>query len=364
MIPQPLAVVSLLALFFVVPRVHAQSRPAHAPIELGDVAPAIGNVQWVALGSSETRVPPLSSLQGDVVVVHTYTYFHDGSQRVGVPLINALRRANAPDDLHVVVLTALVAQDTLDKVRAEAGKLGLAGPIGWCDTDGVTSPYFDVAVNGSMNFAFVIGRNGRVVWKGDTARERDVFLAALSSALQRVSARALPTASPLPELAPAARAYALGDFAQCEALAQVVQKRVGSRADGAPLRAAASELLALVEGTRADLVAALEAASGAKDAAAFARASVDLGRTFPKSAAARRADALELELARDAAFTADIRRWRAWYELEAARPATFPAEKNVAAQKYARELGQYAKQPDAPGLARVREWLDDYALLK
>lgn len=363
MIPDVVAGVTLASILAFAPRLHAQSAPVHTRIEVGDVAPALGNLQWVALGTSPARMPPLSSLLGDVVVVHTYTYFHDGSQRVGVPLMNALRRANDPEELHVVALTALVAQDTLEKVRAEAQKLGIAGPIGWCDTDGVTSPYFDVVVNGSLNFAFVIGRNGRVVWKGDSARARDECLAAISSALHAIPARALPansSSSPGAELLPALRAYALGDFPQTEVLARAALKRTGARADGSAVQASANELLALVDGTRADLLAALEASATAGDAAALARAGRALRSAFPKSPAARRVDALELEWSRDPTRATQLRRWFAWYELEAARPATFPAEKGPAAQKYARELAQHAKQPDAPGLEQARAWLDAF----
>jgi len=44
--------------------------------------------------------------------------------------------------------------------------------------------------------------------------------------------------------------------------------------------------------------------------------------------------------------------------LEDARPATFPAEKDGANAKYARELAKYAKQPDVPGLDKAKLWLD------
>ena len=56
----------------------------------------------------------------------------------------------------------------------------------------------------------------------------------------------------------------------------------------------------------------------------------------------------------------NCRKWATWYALEAARPATFPGERDATTTKYARELAKYAKQEDVPGLERAKQWLEAF----
>lgn len=344
------------------------------PLDVGTVAPPLGDVTWLKLGDSSASVEPLSELRDHVVVVATYVCSHDGSRRVVIPTTKALRKANEPLDLRVVLLTAVIgttqlADDTDDQLVAESQKLGVEGPVGWCDTDGVRSPYFDVSTTGSLGYAYVIAKNGGILWKGDPARARDEFLEAVATARNAVPSRALPAAwasDPVaPEVAPLVREYVLGDFVKCEALGQALLKKLGSKsgADAEHARAGANEVLALVDGTRKDLMEQLEKTGGAKEAEPFQRTLLHVRRAFPKGEAADRASQLELYMTMQSDRGPACKQWLDWYTLEAARPATFPAEKGPAAQKYARELGLYAKKPGVPGLDRVRTWLAAYAAL-
>jgi hypothetical protein len=104
----------------------------------------------------------------------------------------------------------------------------------------------------------------------------------------------------------------------------------------------------------------LERSGGECHAERFQRAVAQVRRAFPKGPEADRASELEMHVTIQAGGGPACRRWAEWYALEAARPATFPAERDPACTKYARELAKYAKQPDVPGLEQARRWLERF----
>jgi hypothetical protein len=116
-----------------------------------------------------------------------------------------------------------------------------------------------------------------------------------------------------------------------------------------------------VGATRKLLMDELERSGGAKDAERFQKALLDVRRAFPKGAESNRAGELEMFVTIQNDGGPDCRKWAAWYALEAARPATFPAEKDAAGSKYARELAKYAKQEGVPGLECARGWLERFS---
>jgi hypothetical protein len=58
----------------------------------------------------------------------------------------------------------------------------------------------------------------------------------------------------------------------------------------------------------------------------------------------------------------ECKQWAEWLALEAARPATFPVEKDKANSKYAKDLAKYLKVPDLPGAEKAKAWLHDFEL--
>lgn len=333
-------------------------------LDVGQIAPPIGEIEWLKLGADAKQAETdVAAMRGRVVVIADYGYYCDSCTRVGVPLVKALRASNDPAELVVITLTAGIGNDTNEVIRAKGEALGLTGFVGIADVLGTSSPYLDMNANGNLTYAFVIGRHGGIVWKGDPSRKPDEYLVAVSKALQAVPSAPLPKDPTAfgPEITPALRDYVLGDFVKAEAGAQALLKKLGTRsgAGAEVVRTEANALMALIETTRRALMDELEKTGGAKDAEHFPRALMNVRRAFSKGPEIERASALELSVT-ESDQGATCRQWTEWYALEAARPATFPASKDPTGIKYARQLSSYAKQPGVPGLKRVQAWLEAF----
>lgn len=340
-----------------------ETQPAKPP-EVGTIAPPLGpELYWIQFDAATGgKAPDIGELRGKVVVVTTYGYYCDSCVRFGVPAANALRQAN-PEDLRVISITLGVGGDTPESIREEAVKLDITHAVAQGDADGATTPYLNMGVSPSLTYAFVISRSGGVTWRGDPSRERDAYLAAVASALNAVPAAPLPSAL-APELANAVRAYIEGNFVAAETAAQGVLKKLGSKSTAEAVRARTdgNALLALVAQTKKQLMEELERSVGDEQVERFQRALERVRRAFSKGECADRAGQLDMVMSLQRPHGPACRAWSEWFALEAARPATFPLEKDKAATKYAKELTKYAKQADAPGVERARAWLRDYEL--
>ncbi len=333
--------------------------------EVGRIAPPIGALAWMQAGKGAGRgETDLLLLRGKVVIIADYGYYCDSCVRVGIPTLNALRLSNDPKQLALIHLTAAVGDDTNKSILEEGEKLGLVGPLAVTDVDGSGTPYLDMGRNGNLTYAYVIGRQGGILWRGDPSRKREEYVAAVAQALNAVPCAPLPAPDAFGEaLAPALHDYVLGDFQKCEAGAQALLKKIGNKAgaESEKAKADAGALLALVERTRKQLLDELERSGGAKDAEHFQKALLDVRRAFPKGPEVQRASELEMYVTIQNDQGPNCLKWGAWYALAAARPATFPADKDAAGTKYARELGKYAKQEGVPGLERAKDWLEAFA---
>ncbi len=354
---------SLLGLLFcLAPLGLAQKKSALTGLEPGQIAPPIGELEWLFLGDPQVkRETRLSDLRGSVVLIADYGYYCDSCVRIGVPLANALRASNDPKDLHVIHLTAGIGEDTSELIKKEGEKLGIAGPVGITDVEGQGSPYLDMNANGNLTYAYVIGRHGGIVWKGDPSRKREECLAAVSAALNAVPCQPLPSDPSAfgPLVAPALRSYVMGEFEKSRIEAEALIKKLTNKqgAEFERARSDAAALLALIATTRQELMDELERSGGIHDAERFQRTKMQVLRVYPKGPEANRVGELDMVVSIQSGQGLNCRRWGIWYDLEAARPPTFPAERDPAGAKYARELGKYVKQPDVPGLERANAWL-------
>jgi hypothetical protein len=210
-----------------------------------------------------------------------------------------------------------------------------------------------------LTYAYVIGRSGGVVWKGDPSRDTDEFQEAVSAALSAPRARALPETSD-EELSEAVAEYVLGDFAKARKLAEKVAGKFGKKKgeDAERIAAEASALLALVDGTLEDLAASLDAAFEVRDPEAFETAARALRAAFPKSDAA---GAIDGRLTEDPDFAGSVEAWSAWIELRDARPPAFPLRREKPEAKYAKALEKFLKKNEgAPGAEQAGAWLEQY----
>jgi len=364
---KPLLSLAAVALGLFAPLAGAQKKTKTDPglPEVGRIAPPIGELGWMQLGEGGARGETnLMQLRGKVVIVADYGYYCDSCVRVGVPTLNAMRASNDSKDLALIHLTAAVGEDTNESILAEGKKLGLVGPLAVTDVEGQGTPYLDMGRNGNLTFATVIGRHGGIVWRGDPSRKREDYVAAVGAALHAVPCAPLPAHDALGEaIAPALNDYVLGDFQKAEAAAQALlnklAKKAGAEADKG--KADAQALLDLIEATRRPLMDELERSGGEKHAERFQRVLLDVRRAFPKGAENNRAGELEMVVTIQNDQGPNCRKWGEWYALAAARPATFPAEKDAAGSKYARELSKYVKQADVPGLERAQSWLEQFS---
>jgi hypothetical protein len=83
-------------------------------------------------------------------------------------------------------------------------------------------------------------------------------------------------------------------------------------------------------------------------------------RAYPKGPNADRASSLEMYMTIQSDQGPTCKRWSDWYALEAARPATFPAEKDGAGAKYAKSLAKHAQAEGAVGVERAKAWLEAF----
>jgi len=335
------------------------------PPEVGAIAPPFHHVAWLQVeGAGADAQPEIEKLRGQVVVVTTYGYYCDSCIRVGVPAANAIRASN-PQGVRVFSITGEWGEDTDEITLAKARDLGIEHSIAKGGYFGEWTPYLNLNVNPNLTYAFVIARTGGVQWKGDPSRSREEYFAAVSRALTAVPAEPLPSTM-APELGEATRAYVLGEFDRAESEARSALKKLGSK-PGAELERArddANGLVALVEKTRAKLVEEPERAAGEKDPERFQRALANVRRAFPKGPAADRVAQLEKLMAGETGSGPACRAWAKWLELEAARPANFPAEKDKATSKFAKQLEKHASQDEAPGAATAKAWLEAFKTAK
>jgi len=283
--------------------------------------------------------------------------------RVGVPLVKRIHAANPGPELRVIALTCMIGSDTEETPLQKAQELGIEYPVALSAMFGEWTPYLNLNKMPGLTYAYVIGRSGGVVWRGDTSRDTEEFIEAVRTALAAPPARAL-FASADEALAEAVSAYALGDFARARKLTEKVAgkfaKKKGEEAER--IRAEAAALVELVDGTLADLAAALDQAWEARDPASFASAANALLEAFPKSDAA---GTVRPRLAEDPEFAASVESWSTWIELRDERPPAFPERREKLEARYAKSLETYLKQnATGPGTEQVRAWLERFSAVE
>jgi hypothetical protein len=330
----------------------------------GEIAPALEHVEWLQLdaasdpGKGGTQ-PEIAKLRGQVVVLATFGHFCDSCVRAGIPLANAIRASN-PGDVRVIGLTSVWQEETRDALLAKARALGIEHSIAVGDFTGTWTPYLDMDEQDNLTWAYVITRSGGILWAGDPSAKTADFLAAIARARSQPPAEPLP-ASLAPELAPAVAQYVEGDYPGCEATLAALTKKLGAKPALQKAREDAARLSALIEGTRKLLMDELERSVGDDHPERFARAAYHVKRAFPKGPCSDRLGQLDMVMSLQRPHGVTCRKWSDWLELAAARPANFPAQKDKAGAKFAKELGKYLKLEGAVGAEQARKWLEQFA---
>lgn len=207
--------------------------------------------------------------------------------------------------------------------------------------------------------AFVVGRTGGVVWRGDPA-ERDALLAGIGAALAALPGPDVRAAfdGPVPaELGPAVALALAGEHA-------------GARRAAGPN--GGERLVRALDAFRDEWLAELRAALDAGDAGAFQLASDVLRAGWRGTEVAREVARLEHAARDDRDFARAVDAWERWRRVERARPPLFPAARGQAERGFAKQLAHHARQHharehdarqndarhQAPGAETARAWLD------
>lgn len=330
--------------------------------EVGSVAQPLGSVTWRQLPAMYGgREPELIELRGKVVVVQTWVWFCDACVKHGVPAVVDAHNANSADGLVVISLSGQNQREDVsdDHWLAVGQQLGMQHALGETSYFGEYSPYFNLNKNSSPTYGFIIGKSGLVRWRGDLGTKTDEFFVALREALEAPAGPALP-ASLDAEFAKALGAWLEGDFDRALAETLKVERRYAKKSSQEALliAAQAEALAASLQGYASELLAEARRALAASHAEPLARALATLASGFNKGETGKQLKALHKQLAADAALEGQVEAWFAWYELSAERPATFPARRDKAGERYAKQLARFvARSDDGPGAQRAQSWL-------
>ena len=136
---------------------------------------------------------------------------------------------------------------------------GITWPVATTDLLASASPYVDVEANG-LAHAFVIGRSGELVWRGDPLEEEKAFLAAVRTALLRTKLARLERAVD-EELGKALDLYYPGLLNKATAAAERVESAAGRAKDRALAEDAEPRAVACIQESELDLLRTMREAA-------------------------------------------------------------------------------------------------------
>ena len=302
--------------------------------------------------------PDIAALHGSVVVVHTFDSRDAEMIASGLRLLKEVVDATA--DRHVK-LVGLVASDDGESAKHALEYVGLPTPLG---AIGIERRYFDPLQHGPRA-AFVIGRGGELLWKGDLLADSKGFCAALKTAVERHGAPALDHAL-APDLDAVLADYWAGRFAKArDAAKKVGAKSARTEGDEAKLVAGDANYIAgVIDEHERDLAQRCKQAAAAQSIDALVDLEAVLQLGFTKPAADAATDALD-EIAKKTIHAGAAKDARDWRELERDRPLFFPARNDADGKKFARKVEAFlrATPNSTPPTQRAKKLLSQFQQL-
>lgn len=303
--------------------------------------------------------PDIAKLHGSVIVVHTFDSRDAEMMASGLRLLKEV--ADATTDRYVK-LVALVASDDGESAKHALEHVGLETPLGAIAAE---RRYFDPTQHGPRA-AFVIGRGGELMWKGDLLADTKGFCAALKTAVERHAAPALDHAL-APELDAALADYWAGRFVKArDAAKKLAAKAAKTEGDAAKLVAGDGTYLAgKVDEHERDLAQRCKQAAAAQTVETLVELETVLQLGFDKPLADAASEALKEIASKTIHFTRakDARDWR---DLERDRPLFFPARNDADGKKFARKIEAFlrATPNSTPPTQRAKWLLDQFQQLR
>jgi hypothetical protein len=308
---------------------------------------------------STIGAPNIAALRGSVIVVHTFDSRDAEMIASGLRLLKEVVDATADRNVKFV---GLVASDDGESAKHALEYIGLPTPLG---AIGLERRYFDPLQHGPRA-AFVIGRGGELVWKGDLVADTKGFCAALKTALEHHAAPALDHAL-APELDAVLADYWAGRFAKTrDAAKKFAAKFARTEGDAAKLVAGdATYLVGVIDEHERDLTQRCKQAAAAQSIDALVDLETVLQLGFSKPTADAATDALD-EISKKTLHAGGTKDARDWRELERDRPLFFPARNDADGKKFARKVEAFlrATPNSTPPTQRAKQLLAQFQQLR
>jgi len=206
-----------------------------------------------------------------------------------------------------------------------------------------TCPYVDVGKNG-FTYVFVVGRDGRIFWRGNqTVKEKD-FLKAVGKALETKTIPAFERTLD-PVLDDAVSMYNDFRFSESRKAGQKIFDKHSRRSggDSAGIAEDAAFLIEQIDDFSEKLFLRMELAVETKAGIPFVESLDMLTTGFAKSDAAEKARELTRKAGEDSRFASEIKAARAWLDLVKKRPVIFSESGNRASRAFAKKLRKFIK---------------------
>ncbi len=340
----------LLWIFLVSFSSAALSKESGPPI--GSLAPELKDCRWLQL--HKTNPVKIHELGGKVVLIHTFAFGCDPCMRRGVPLLGSLLRGYDNEDLTAISFTAYNPE-----LQGFVAENKLEHSIALVSIIEKSIPYVDVSKNG-LTYIFIIGRNGKIRWRGDYVVKEREFLKALWKALREEPVPPLEKALH-PALDQAVSQYRDRSFVDAKNAAAKIKIKYGKKkdSDSADIVRDADCLIDKIDEIAVSLINRMEEGKKNNRGLAFVKARELLAAEFPKTEAADRAKALGKESSRDKSFSAELMAAQAWTALLDKYPVLFPVEKNAKTLSFLKKLTKFIKSHEGSTAAEEAKQLLD-----
>jgi hypothetical protein len=266
----------------------------------------------------------------------------------GVPLVAGLSNAYREEGLVVISITAYN-----DKLKDFLAKHEARHSIAVMSISDKSCDYVDIDRNG-FTYAFIIGRNGKILWRDNYVVKEKEFLKALGGALRT---RYVPPLERDLDLAiqDAVAEYLDSGFAKARDLSTKAKEKYSRKEDDASRKIVedADYLTNRIGEVAKDLLDRMRQALEDKKGLPFVEALDALTEGFAKCDEAKEAQDLEKEAVKDKSFSAELKAARALRDLLEKYPVLFPIEANRESKSFAKKLAKFVK--DYKDLSAARE---------
>lgn len=282
-----------------------------------------------AINAGQKQPGDLALYHKKVVLVHVIDWGQPSASSDLIDLVRDVVHANEDRGLQAI---GIMADD--EESQTQARQAGLDWPIGLTSLRNSPSLYVTPA---KQSRVFVIGRSGQLVWRGNPSSNRGAFLKALAAALNQLGAERIE--GNLGESFGEALSLYYAESLS-KALAQAERLKTAAKADEQMRVDAERLIIAAKESELSWLRAMRSAAKRRRDFDQYVRNIDGLVKAFAKTSG-KEAKAHEKATSRKSNNAQRLKDERKLQELQALRPALFPARKSKAHDRFAKSIDKF-----------------------